>query len=111
MEASAFRIGNYAKDPCLGIIKITHLSIDMRPNVYQPVLLTREIFTTKIPQVERQQTEKNAEVYYIWKYRFSINTIGLVRFHFSGKVLYLRNVHQLQNLYFAITGEELIINL
>lgn len=39
--------------------------------------------------------------------KFDINTIGLVRFHWSQKVTYIKYVHQLQNLYFALTGQEL----
>jgi len=44
-----------------------------------------------------------------WKnnMEFDINTIGKVRFHWSQKVTYVDSVHQLQNLYFALTGTEL----
>ena len=36
---------------------------------------------------------------------------GCWRFEFGGVKVMLRHVHQLQNLYFALTGEELIIKL
>jgi len=49
--------------------------------------------------------------YFIGKLKFDVNTIGLVRFHYSGKVSYLRHVHDLQNLYFALMGYELEIVL
>jgi hypothetical protein len=47
--------------------------------------------------------------YYYKKLKFDINTLGKIRFYYSGKIVYLEHVHQLQNLYFALMGEELTI--
>lgn len=52
---------------------------------------------------------KKPSGYFIGKLKFDTNTIGLIRFHYSGKVQWLRYVHELQNLVFALTNQELEI--
>lgn len=52
--------------------------------------------------------------YFIGKLKFTYEKNELsefVRFHYSGKVAYLQYVHQIQNLYYALTDEELTIKL
>lgn len=50
---------------------------------------------------------RHGSTYYIKKLKFDINTIGKVRFHYSGKVVYVDYLHTLQNLVWILTGEEL----
>jgi len=56
--------------------------------------------------------QKQGRAYFIGKLNFTYEHNELsqfVRFHYSGKVAYLQYVHQLQNLYFALTGTELTL--
>lgn len=49
--------------------------------------------------------------YFIGKLKFTYEHNELsefVRFHYSGKIAYIQYLHQLQNLYFALTNTELI---
>jgi len=55
---------------------------------------------------------KRPNGYFIGKLKFTYEHNELskfVRFHYSGKIAYLQYVHQLQNLYYALTGQELTI--
>lgn len=55
---------------------------------------------------------KHGCTYYVGKLKFTyeINELSqFVRFHYSGKVVYLQYVHELQNLYYAICRNELDI--
>ncbi len=51
--------------------------------------------------------EESANRYYFGKLMFSISTMGIFKFHYSGKVVYIDYVHNFQNLIHALTGKEL----
>lgn len=45
------------------------------------------------------------------KFTYELNELSqFVRFHYSGKVVYLQYVHQFQNLYYALTQTELTLS-
>ena len=48
------------------------------------------------------------DILYIGNHTFRMNTYGVI-FYFNTPLLYIKYVHQFQNLVFALTGEELII--
>ena len=107
MKANELRIGNYVKDPYNKTIKL--VSIEKDASMLRPISLTEEwllkfgfnknILTTSI--------------------RFWITDFNIREFNKSKKIQvsyrnsiynHIEYVHQLQNLYFALTGEELKSN-
>jgi len=75
-----------------------------RNELLDPIPLTEEILLKA-----RFMSHKEG-VFIIWK-RLSLNLIGTT-FHYSrDKRVKIQYVHQLQNLYFVLTGAELQINL
>jgi hypothetical protein len=106
MKASELRIGNYVfKDGeifSIQILHISHTNIGIEPIPLTEDWLLRFGFDKKIVDAEQNFYQVNEmvdiddKVY--WK--FYRNNEGLSK---------LQYVHQLQNLYFALTGEELTI--
>lgn len=118
MKPEELRIGNYVNiflndvDHNTIQIKIDDLYyIGQKNGVYEPIPVTEE-WLLKFGFV------KNSELKYHWK-NWGTNGVIIITFDETyqgylfqlGKGLnkLLTNVHQLQNLYFALTGEELII--
>ena len=119
MKASELRIGNLVNSESCFTNKLTLynlIQIEMNPNhPYKPIPLTEEWllkFGFKDSQNmydNRWETEDGFEIeiqgkdyaYCIWGGEDAPATT-----HFIG---HCQHVHQLQNLYFALTGEELII--
>jgi len=62
-------------------------------NYYQPIPLTKE-WLLKL-NCSNNFLRKDIEGYFVW---------------FNGEKIYVKYVHQLQNLYFALTGEDLSID-
>lgn len=115
MEANELRIGNWVK--CSEIVDVdktreiscwdfgTYLSTD--PEYYIPIPLTEEWLrsfgfvngtTEKLKEVTHASIQYSAieKMYHLYLGHHSLS-------------VYLKYVHQLQNLYFALTGEELTI--
>jgi hypothetical protein len=120
MKASELRIGNLVFNPKTDIAKIRLVDDGLGGVGVQSNL---GIFYGKIEEIEpipltedwliRMGFEKNGPYWFdskdlLLSYSFSQNTIAIGRMgiYFQNKIQY---VHQLQNLYFALTGEELII--
>jgi hypothetical protein len=111
MKSTELRIGNYVNNKgrfdivtCLEYVTNEDF-INVRGQYYEcfipePIPLTEE-WLLKMGGVKRP-----SNFYFIKRLKFDINTGGVVRFIFDGKCTYLDYVHQLQNLYFALTGEE-----
>lgn len=106
MEASELRIGNYIqfRHPTMGWSEPTQCKlwmikdVELIPNSYKP-----------IPITEKWLTDFGFNEYK--KDRF-VNNIIICKEGdiFKYKDVELHFVHQLQNLYFALTGEELEFN-
>jgi len=124
IQANELRIGNYLHDPKTGSwLKVIQIDIDGNISTYvmdrtkfplpdgwstSPIPLTPEILENcgfeKLPHyfsVERFHITKQDNSDYWWT-AFNKNNAHI------NKIKYL---HQLQNLYFALTGQELTINL
>lgn len=124
MKANELRIGNivgYQRTPYLvlqtNVLAVSTLGISLNENSQDgssypkaiedifPVELTEDILL-------RCGARRLPHGYFINKLKFTyeINELSqFVRFHYSGKVVYIQYLHQLQNLYFAITNTELEI--
>jgi len=128
MKASELRLGNYLIVPGIDrivqvrLVCLSHFSCVDKDGIvlgesvrinYQPIPLTEELLLKFGFEINRQTKEENN----IWRCYseegfFEVEQIGSSFFlddnHCYGtKINY---VHHLQNLYFALTGEELILN-
>ena len=122
IQASELRIGNwainYGKHVCIEADDI--VDCHHQPYSYEPIQLTPEILE-KAGFTERNNEESKfsgveLDVFYTPRGPFSFGIALYINcFWFKHQDDFLgvelKNVHQLQNLYFAITGEELQINL
>jgi hypothetical protein len=112
MQSKELRIGNLVKhlDYNLKVLKIGFTKIwtedGLKPyDEIQPVELTEEILLIncrfkKSPHDIRFKTLNSI--------RLKTTEKGF-KFNYGESIIYIKYVHQLQNLYFALTGEELII--
>lgn len=111
MEASELRINNYTN---LGKIKSfyesgVHLGMGATClySDLKPVALTEELLL-KLGFVKKGK-RWSKDWFYLWEDNYNI-VFALAEMQESiGKYLNIEHVHQLQNLYFALTGEELTI--
>ena len=109
MRAKALRIGNliqkngkihYTNNST--IRDIFHLSIN-DTDIFEPIPITEEwLLKCGFVKDEYEMFVFNRKVIY----KKNDNT-----FHFYTCDIEIKHIHQLQNLYFALTGEELEINL
>jgi len=112
MKASELRIGNLLNInlPITEENKIINVSayhigkLQKMKDAYYPIQLTEDWFL-KMPEA----VNRYASTYFIKKLKFDVNNLGKIRFHFSGKVIYVDYLHQMQNIIFALTFEELKI--
>jgi len=118
MKASELRIGNYVKDPYNKEIRL--VSVDKDASMLSPIPLTEE-WLLKLGALKDLMTSG------LFKIRLKEYTLEIMMNGFSGtlikepswwitikgyndKVTFTKMyVHQLQNLYHALTGEELKI--
>lgn len=75
---------------------------------FSPIPLSAEILEKAGFTCSDYKTRKKYSIGY---FQISLYPNGDVIFIWSGKVVYIKSVHQLQNLYFALTGEELPVEL
>jgi hypothetical protein len=106
MKASEFRIGNLVCDPMhklpfyIGLEDIADLCYD-RPKRFEPIPLTKEWLL-------ELGFEYNGVIYEIDEYLVRFTSQFIVAYWIdSGFMTKIKYVHQLQNLYFALTGQEL----
>ena len=107
MNAKELRIGNYAKDPYNKTIKL--VSVEKDASMLTPIPLTEE-WLIKFGFKEN--------ILYRGRKRFWLLDFNISRHKNKGCVVayagraykHIKHVHQLQNIYFAVTGEELTIN-
>lgn len=119
IKASDLRIGNCIWDDTKQMVKfvnhrvISDLASSAEPLPYSPIPLTPE-------WLERCGFKYEAPYYCIGWFVLAVNTIRngsgnhdgfIFKMHIEGKLktIVVRSLHQLQNFYFALTGEELTI--
>lgn len=108
LEAKDLRLGNYVNDNLGGILKIKGLSEKSTFNHIKPIELTEE-WLIKFGFISNPYDD----VYELGSFHVNCDkTTGVLRLwcEINNKIVDLKTVHHLQNLYFAITGEELEIN-
>jgi len=110
MQASELRIGNFIQ---LGssIVHVTHFDIRQisRGSVYEPIPLTPEILEACGFKVTSKGFYQHPNWYNL-SLKFMKGTYAL-RCNFMDVVATnIEHLHQLQNVYHSLTGEELTIN-
>jgi len=103
IQETDLRIGNYVLYSG-HYRKIVSLNLGTDVNA-EPIPLSEELL------LKCGAINKFGRTYFIGKIKFDINTLNIVRFHYSGKVAYIYYLHQLQNLWYSLYNEELQINL
>jgi hypothetical protein len=114
IKANELRIGNLVYLPTIektivvGYHHIRYATINP-DNEYEPIPLTPEI----LRRCGFFETSTDGEFIYNERgiIKININNIGLISFN-VGEIIFstVHYLHQLQNLYFTLTGEELEIN-
>jgi hypothetical protein len=129
MEAKEFRIGNLInyrivdkmdeRQEWLEVSEIDYDDLrifgikDKIDNDYQPIPLTEEWllkFGIKNANFIHEIKPQIVHIYSINKWFFAINEDGNIRMLHPVNEINIKYVHQLQNLYFALTGTELEYN-
>lgn len=109
MEAGQLRIGNYILNDGVVVKADGRTIFDIWSGTsknYQPIPITEELIDKK----ELGFQHRYGKTYYFGKMKFDFNSLGKLRFHWSGKVTYIDYFHQLQNVILELTGEELTLN-
>ena len=120
MKAEYLRIGNYVYDGkeaiAIDIISLRYMVDNKGIEIFKPIPLLDEWLDKLGFKKEFDgcySTEKTA--FPIWR-NIHNNVVGLKWNEFYAgtggvikSVVHLKHVHQLQNLYFALTGKELVI--
>lgn len=118
MKATELRIGNYLNGK-QGHVIITEIRtnnsvkiLDNTSSFYvgtclQPIPLTEEwLLKFGFKQISERVYIKN----YHYGYEFGITNIFIIKNdNYFMRYKHIQHVHELQNLYFALTGEELIL--
>jgi len=106
MEAKDFRIGNYVQFPSGSIYKVDMLYDDFLSLLYwTPIPLTEE-WLLKFGFEIKQGRFGNE---YFGKINLYTASDKKIVFCYDGYLKGIKYVHQLQNLYFALTGNELTL--
>jgi hypothetical protein len=102
MKANELRLGNYVYDNLGGVLKIKGISLDSTLSHIKPIPLTEEWFLKFGFHKKYKSYEKGD---------FSFINGGYNKLAYKLSIIENtpKYVHQLQNLYFALTGEELTI--
>ncbi len=102
LSKNEIRIGNYLISKMMGILKVQMIPIDIDMSNYEPIKLTEEWLIN----LGFEETDYAGGCYYLGSIQ-----IDLSDFECAFKTNWLdckvKYVHQLQNLYFALTGKEL----
>ena len=108
MRAEELRIGNYLEDDIGNVITLDRNAL--------PFIVTKWIKCHhSIPLTEEWLLKFGFEKLEGWDdtFFFQLNNIQIADYNVSGydyDGFNIKHIHQLQNLYFALTGEELTIN-
>ena len=109
MKASELRIGNLVYDNLGGTLKIKGISLESDLSHIKPIPLTEEWLLKFGFEFDEED-----DGYQKGKYKVSVSNEGCLFFinigYYPEEIAEFNYVHQLQNLYFALTNEELILN-
>lgn len=105
IQATDLRVGNIVNDPCMGNMAVYELNKEVE-YYSDAILLTPEILLSKCGF----QTKNNGE----WLAHPKLPDIrykeGQIH-NYITPMPHIQSIHQLQNLFYALTGEELEVNL
>ncbi len=121
MKANDLRIGNYVKGSRVGRVK-SIFSVNFQVDDFDCISLgnSMQVDFKPIPLTEDWllkfgfEWRKTKNDYYIEKYSLSFYKSGLISFYVEDlnedfvDLIDIKYVHQLQNLYFALAGKELV---
>lgn len=120
MKANELRIGNWVRkenySPEFHKIEIEDFAILERShNFYQPIPLTEEWllkmgFELSGHQLGEEYSRGNFSMYY-YNGDYPDYEGEILASCFNGNNVEIKYIHQLQNIYFALTGEELTIKI
>jgi hypothetical protein len=129
MQATELRIGNYVKysngSKLFKVVGIHEFGIDVEDDIestyieyseFEPIALTKEILlkcgfeNTNIGYFEKRVMQRGKINIRFNKGVLEFLELGTSNHYLFGDMKKI-NLHQLQNLYFALTGQELEINL
>ena len=109
MKASELRIGNLVYDNLGGTLKIKGISLESDLSHIKPIPLTEEWLLKFGFEFDEED-----DAYQKGKYKVLVSDEGCLFFidvgYYFEEIAEFNYVHQLQNLYFALTNEELILN-
>lgn len=114
MEAKDLRIGNLISSKMSGILTIESMPNNIDMSRYEPIPLT-EYWIKKLGFFCYGKKRSWYDIIISKGYEMSINTDGKISIGQNGNwttlnfINKMEYVHQLQNIYFVLTGEELII--
>jgi hypothetical protein len=111
--ANELRIGNWLQSEMFGvkqIFQVTPLHIKIlykdSPGIYSPIPLTPEIL-----QKAGFDKEDLFNTWYLNLFQMVLDDDGTFYSSYMPEAVHVKYVHQVQNLYYALTGQELQINL
>lgn len=113
IQANELRIGNWVNHLSTPTKILTGAQIDKNASDCQPIPLTTDIlFKCNFTNIEDEEDNPG------WHKKNKANSNNFTIWNFSGALTLdgyssapLQYVHQLQNIYFGLTGEELTMNL
>lgn len=116
METNELRLGNLVFDSCQNIEKVFELSIfgdlhrvnECSPEAFKPIPLTEDRFKSLNPTF--QYLRDFSAFYDLQGLTIEVSGYGLPNPRFFIGGIELKNIHQLQNVFFYLEGKELIIN-
>ena len=112
MEAKELRVGNLVYSITHNVnINVSLIEIDMNYSTIEGIPLTEE-WLVKLGFEETYNSQFRLKFdhkeFYEFGYDFSkVEDKSMEGFRYYGRYIKIKYVHQLQNLYFALTGEEL----
>ena len=114
MKSNELRIGNWVEQPNNGVTRVTAILNDLQIKTETGYV---DKYCMPIPLTEEWLLKFGFELdiedggYQKGKYKVSVSDEGCLFFIYIGyypeEIAEFKYVHQLQNLYFALTGEEL----
>lgn len=104
MKATELRIGNYVKDPYSETIRL--ISVEKDASMLRPIPLTEE-WLERFGFYDGRKRIVNDSFLQLTEKRRVSYTYRIETGADISHAWHLEHVHQLQNLYFALTGEEL----
>lgn len=120
MKPNELRIGNWVEQPNNGVTRVTAILNDLQiktetgyiDKYCRPIPLTEEWLLNFGFRLGGDRFDKEASngLFRIWSLGLIHETYHTNRIGDDMGDMELKHVHQLQNLYFALTGEELTLN-